>query len=118
MIDTVGIYHMIRCDCGCQRLSPAYDLVNVGVYPEFSQQLALSVGGDFIMLEAVTRSVLTAFGERIGLSKATIASTFRDLKTKTRQANALLPKPPEGRDDFGGRFTGIVRSGCLRLLEE
>lgn len=100
------------------RLSPAYDVVNVGVYPEFSQQLALSIDGDFVMLEAVTRPVLAAFGERVGLSKATIARTFRDLKTKARQANALLPKPDEGRDDFGGRFTEIVRNGCLRLLEE
>lgn len=100
------------------RLSPAYDVVNVGIYPEFSQQLALSIGGDFVMLESVSRLELAALGERIGLSKATITRSFRDLKTKARQANVLLPRPDEGRDDFGGRFTEIVRNGCLRLLEE
>jgi len=100
------------------RLSPAYDVVNVGVYPEFSQKLALSINDNFIMLEAITRATLTAFGERIGLSNATIARSFRDLKSKARQANALLPKPAEGRDDFGARFTETVENACLRLLEE
>ena len=100
------------------RLSPAYDVVNVGVYPAFSQQLALSINGDFIMLESVKRTTLTAFGEQIGLSKATIARTFRDLKSKARQASGLLPRPAEGRDDFGERFTETVENACLRLLEE
>jgi serine/threonine-protein kinase HipA len=100
------------------RLSPAYDIVNVGIYPEFSQQFALSIGGDFILLESITRAVLTAFGERVGLSKATIVQTFRDLKAKARQASAALPKPAEGRDDFGGNFSETVRNACLRILEE
>jgi serine/threonine-protein kinase HipA len=100
------------------RLSPAYDVVNIGVYPEYSQQLALSIGGEYIMLEAITRNAISAFGARIGLSRATIAQTFRDLKSRARQANALLPKPAEGRDDFGGFFSDTVMNACLRLLEE
>jgi serine/threonine-protein kinase HipA len=100
------------------RLSPAYDVVNVGIYPEFSQQFALSIGGDFILLEAITRAVLTAFGERVGLSNAIIARTFRDLKSRAREANAKLPQPDEGRDDFGGNFSETVRNACLRILEE
>ncbi|MEA2754541.1 MAG: serine/threonine-protein kinase HipA [Aliidongia sp.] len=101
------------------RLSPVYDVVNVGLYPEVSQRLALALNGDFILLDAVTRSLLVAFAERIGLSKSAIAGIFRDLTAKARQAHRNLPPPEdEGRDPFTARFTEIVRNGCLRLLEE
>lgn len=100
------------------RLSPAYDVVNVGVYPQYSQRFALSIGGEFVALEAITREALIAFGERIKLSKATITRAFRDVKQKAKQANERLPQPGAGWDDFGERFTEIVRNGCLRLLEE
>jgi serine/threonine-protein kinase HipA len=103
------------------RLSPAYDVINVGVYAGegFSQNLALAIGGNFISLEAVNRPVLTAFGERIGLSKATIAQAFKDFKSKARRAARTLPNPDdESRDPFGARYSEIVRTGCLRLLEE
>lgn len=103
------------------RLSPAYDVVNVGVYADggLSQRLALAIGGDFVTLEAATRPLLAAFGERIGLSKAVIAHAFQELRTKARQAEKLLPRPDDdGRDIFGARYGEVVRSGCLRLLEE
>lgn len=103
------------------RLSPVYDVVNVGTYAGegYSQKFALSVGGDFLTLDAVSRPVLTAFGERIGLSKAAIAGAFQDIKTKVKQADKHLPKPAdESRDPFGARYTEIVRNGCVRVLEE
>ncbi|MBV5335849.1 HipA domain-containing protein, partial [bacterium] len=66
------------------RLSPTYDVVNVGIYAGegFSQRLALALGGAPVSLDAVDRAALTGFGEQIGLSRATITRTFRDLKTK------------------------------------
>jgi hypothetical protein len=81
--------------------------------------LALALNGDFILLDAVTRSLLVAFAERIGLSKSAIAGIFQDLTAKARQAHRNLPPPEdEGRDPFTARFTEIVRNGCLRLLAE
>jgi serine/threonine-protein kinase HipA len=102
------------------RLSPVYDVVNVGVYGSegYSQNLALSIGGEVLPLEAVTKPVLIAFGTRIGLSKATITRAFRDAKTRAQRAQKLLPDVDEGRDPFGANFTEIVRNGCARLLEE
>ena len=101
------------------RLSPTYDVVNVGVYEGYDQQLALTIGGEKLALDAIDRARLTAFGERIGLTRAIIERTFRELKTKTRQAEKALPKPAdEDHDPFGARYTEIVRNGCLRLLEE
>jgi serine/threonine-protein kinase HipA len=101
------------------RLSPVYDVVNVGLYPELGQRLALTLDGSIVQLDAVTRSSLAAFGERIGLPKPAILGIFRDLKAKARQAQKRLPAPDdEGRDAFGARFTEIVRNGCVRLLED
>jgi serine/threonine-protein kinase HipA len=102
------------------RLSPLYDVVNVGVYAGqgTSQQLALAMNGDFLTLEAVTRPVLTAFGERIGLSRATIASAFRDISKRVQQSWKVLPDAMGANpDSFGARYTTVVRSGCLRVLE-
>jgi serine/threonine-protein kinase HipA len=102
------------------RLSPIYDVVNVGVYAAegVSQQFALAIGGTFVSIDALTRPLLAAFGERIGLPKAVIDRSFRDLKSRARQAAKVLPNPDEGRDEFGTRFAEIVRNACLRLLEE
>jgi serine/threonine-protein kinase HipA len=101
------------------RLSPAYDVVNVGVYEHIDQRLALALGGERAAIERITRQKLTSFGEAIGLSKAIIDRTFRDLKTRARQAEKHLPRPAdEGRDLFGARYTEVVRNGCRRVLEE
>jgi serine/threonine-protein kinase HipA len=102
------------------RLSPVYDVVNVGVYARHgtSQRLALAINGDFLTLEAVTRPVLTTFGERIGLSRATIIGAFRDISRRVKQSwkvlpNAMGPNP----DSFRAHYTNVVRTGCLRVLE-
>jgi serine/threonine-protein kinase HipA len=103
------------------RLSPVYDVVNVGVYAGegFTQRFALAIGGEHVTLDAITRPLLVGFGERIGLSKAVISGTFTGLKAKARQAEKLLPAPDdEGRDPFGARYTDIVRNACRKLLEE
>jgi serine/threonine-protein kinase HipA len=101
------------------RLSPIYDVVNVGLYPEFSQQFALSICGNRFQLEAITRPLLTDLGHRIGVSDKMIARTFRDLRTRAKQASKVLPAPDDdGRDPFGARYTETVRNGCLRVLEE
>jgi len=101
------------------RLSPAYDIVNVGVYEGYDQNLALAIGDDIVALEAISRPLLAAFGERIGLSKAIIAFTFTDVKTKVKQAARVLAIPAgEGPEGFTSRFAEVVRNGCLRILEE
>lgn len=102
------------------RLSPVYDVVNVGLYAAegVSQQFALAIGSDFINLEAVTRPVLEAFGKRIGLGKTVVDRSFRDLASRLRHSAKLLPQAgDEGRDPFGARYTEIVRNQCAKLLE-
>ncbi len=102
------------------RLAPVYDVVNVGLYAAegLSQRFALAIGGDFFNLDALTRPVLEAFGERIGLGKAVVSRTFRDLEKRARQSEKWLPQVgDEGRDAFGARYIEIVRNQCVKLLE-
>jgi serine/threonine-protein kinase HipA len=102
------------------RLSPVYDVVNVGLYAHLgtSQRLALALNDELLTLEAVTRPALTAFAERIGLSRTTIESSFSDITKRVKQSWTTLPdimgKQP---DSFGANYTDIVRSACFRLLE-
>ncbi len=101
------------------RLSPIYDVVNVGIYPSYDQNLALALGDDKIALEKVTRLLLLAFGGRIGLSKAILSRVFSELKKKVRQADKILAIPPgEAPDGFVSRFADVVRNGCSRILEK
>jgi serine/threonine-protein kinase HipA len=102
------------------RLSPVYDVVNVGVYAAdgYSQRLALAIGNDFLSLDAITKPTLIAFATRIGLSKAVIEGVFHALRTGARRANKILPDPFDDRTGwFGPRYTETVRGTCLRLLE-
>jgi serine/threonine-protein kinase HipA len=100
------------------RLSPIYDVVNVGIYGGFDQNLALAIAGDRVPLERVTQPLLAAFGLRIGLSDRAIAGIFRDLKTKVRQAEKVLAVPAaEGPEGFISRYVEVVRNACSRILE-
>jgi serine/threonine-protein kinase HipA len=100
------------------RLSPIYDVVNVAMLAGLSQQFGLRLGGKVLQLDAVTRTVLEAFGDSIGLPKAAVARTFRDLTTRARQAQkAILKAGDDERDPFSARYAEIVRNQCLKLLE-
>ncbi|HEV2652629.1 MAG TPA: HipA domain-containing protein [Rhizomicrobium sp.] len=101
------------------RLSPVYDVVNVGVYARdgINQRFGLAIGDEVRQIEAITATVLREFGLRAGLSKKAVDEAFRDIKTRAERARAVLPAPDEGRDEFGTNFTEVVRNGCVRLLE-
>lgn len=100
------------------RLSPAYDVVNTAIYDSFDQTLALSVGGKKIQLGDVDGGVFREFGDHIGLPEKVIDQTFNDLRRQVRKAAPIL-QPPEGEapDGFVHRFSEIVSSLCLRILE-
>jgi serine/threonine-protein kinase HipA len=102
------------------RLSPAYDVVNVAVYGAegYDQNLALAINDQAPALNSITKAQLEAFGEKIGLSSATITAAFRDISAKALKAHKLLPQvDDEGRDPFGFTFTETVRNQCHRILE-
>lgn len=102
------------------RLSPAYDVVNTALYEQFDRRFALSIGGDVVQLEAVTKALLTDFARGIGLPDRATEQAFTDIARRVRSPVATeIITPPQGEppDGFIHRYAEIVRSGCLRILE-
>ncbi len=84
------------------RLSPAYDLVAVVVYPEAHDgELALSLGGSKA-LHGVTEARFRALARVCGVDEATVAQWFRDDVERARTAWAA----PEVHD----RFSALERT--------
>jgi len=103
------------------RLSPIYDVINVGCYAQdgFAQELALRIGDETVRLDDVNRRLFETFGERIGLPARAVARAFADLRQRAPQANAVLDIPrAEYPIGFVARFDEVVRNGCLRILEQ
>jgi serine/threonine-protein kinase HipA len=101
------------------RLSPLYDVVNTALYPTYDQTLALSINGDYVQRENVTRALLQAFGTKIGLPERAIAQSFAELQSKVRRASSILAPPAgEGPEGFVTRFSEVVSNACLKIFEE
>jgi serine/threonine-protein kinase HipA len=101
------------------RLAPLYDVVNTAIYPDNDSNLALLFDGKRVQLEAVTRTFLEQFGQRIGLPKRAIDQAFADVRAGVRRAAVHL-KPPAGEppNGFVHRYAEIVGGACLRILGE
>jgi len=103
------------------RLSPAYDVVNTALYDGYDRELALSIGGAKVQLDAVTPLLMRAFGSEIGLPERAVAHALEELQRRVRSPAATgLLRPPEGEppDGFTHRYADIVRGACLRILGE
>lgn len=99
------------------RLSPAYDVVNTAIYPEYDRKLALSMLGQKISLNEADITLFIDFGKEIGLHDKAIEQIFADLKRQVKKA-ALIIRPPdaEAPDGFISRFEEIVRNTCFKIL--
>lgn len=99
------------------RFSPAYDVVNTAVYPEYDRKLALSILGQKILLDEVDRILFIDFGKKIGLPDKAINQIFADLKRQVKKAAPIIrPPDAEAPDGFVTRFEEIVRNACFKIL--
>lgn len=101
------------------RLSPAYDVLNTAIYPEYEQRLALSIGGQKRYLDAINRDMMIVFGQEIGLTSKAIEQIMIDLERQIAKAGSIITPPPvEDPDGFMTRFEEIVRNTCTRILKK
>jgi serine/threonine-protein kinase HipA len=101
------------------RLAPAYDVVNTAIYETFDQTLALSINGNKVQLDEVTRPVLEEFGLSIGLPAKAVDQAFDDIRREVGNAQPIIAPPAaEPPDGFVTRFEQIVSRACLRILAE
>lgn len=99
------------------RLSPLYDVVNTAIYETYDRILALSIEGNRVPLDAVTRPLLESFGLSIGLPVKAIELAFADIQRGVGRAEKILiPPAGEAPDGFIHRYGEIVSGACLRIL--
>ena len=67
--------------------APCYDLVNIAVYPEYQQELAMALGDDFDT--RVSAFQLADFAESCGLPRSLVQAT---LTTLCKQVAEQLPR--------------------------
>lgn len=82
------------------QLAPLYDLVNIAVYPELEQDLAMSVGDEFDARQVKGFQLLT-FGEQIGIDKKLMGRQFKTITEKILSSIDSIQIPAEAMDaDF------------------
>lgn len=98
------------------RLSPAYDLVNTIVYPEYERLAALEIGGRKRSFEEIDRSLLENFGRDIGLPERAVKRAIDDLAKGFASAPTLKPRDHVRPGDFRETYRETIISNAERML--
>jgi serine/threonine-protein kinase HipA len=97
------------------RLSPAYDLLNTLLYP-FNAQTALEIGGRKRELDMLTRPLLQAFGEAIGLPARAATLALDQLAKRYKAPKTLQFAVAVQPDDLRARYKAIVEANAQRIF--
>ena len=98
------------------RLSPAYDLVNTLIYPEYERHAALEIGGQKRSFDSLDRALIARFGADIGLPDKAVHQTLERLAKAFAGARTLILPDHVQPDDFRSRYRDIVRENAERIL--
>lgn len=98
------------------RLSPAYDLVNTIVYPEYDRLAALEIGGRRRSFEEINRTLLESFGRDIGLPDRAVKNAIDDLAKGFASAPTLKPRDHVRPDDFRETYRETIINNAGRML--
>jgi serine/threonine-protein kinase HipA len=98
------------------RLSPAYDLVNTLVYPDYERSAALEIGGKKRPFDTLSRSLIETLGADIGLPHKAIARVFDDLEKRFAKAKTLKFGAQVQPDDFRIRYRDVINENARRIF--
>lgn len=98
------------------RLSPAYDLVNTIVYPEYERLAALEIGGRKRSFEEIDRPQLENFGRDIGLPDRAVRKAIDDLAKGFASAPTLKPLDHVQPNDFRASYRETIINNAERML--
>jgi serine/threonine-protein kinase HipA len=98
------------------RLSPAYDLVNTLVYPNYDRVTALSIGGEKRPFETLDRALVERLGADIGLPAAAVRGALDELARRFASAEALKLAANVQPDDFRARYRDIALAHAQRIF--
>ena len=98
------------------RLSPAYDLVNTLVYPEYERHAALEIGGRKRTFENLDRTQVERLGTDIGLPQRAVQQSLDRLAKAFAGAHTIDLPVQVQPDDFRIRYRNVVRENAERIL--
>lgn len=98
------------------RLSPAYDLLNTTIYPNYDRQTALAIGGEKREFDRLDRTTIAKLGNDIGLPAKAVERAIDQLRRSFTNAAALQLNPQVQPNDFRARYRDIVLDNVQRIL--
>lgn len=101
--------------------TPYYDLINVRMYPEFEQDLAMAMGEEFDS-DAINAYQLVDFADDCGISKKILQNNLKkiakDITGKIDEAISLAEVTQEPQKSYLKRYRKVVMARCEHFLEE
>lgn len=98
------------------RLSPAYDLINTLVYPDYERNAALEIGGAKRAFDTLDRALVEALGSAIGLPVPEIKRSLDTLAKSFAGAKTLKFSARVQPNDFRVGYREIIRESARRIF--
>ncbi len=98
------------------RLSPAYDLINTLVYPEYERDAALEIGDAKRAFDTLDRTLVEALGAAIGLPAPEVKRSLDTLAKGFAGAKTLEFSARVQPDDFRIGYREIIRENAGRIF--
>lgn len=109
-------FSLLESDAGELRLSPAYDLINTLIYPQYDRNVALEIDGVKRPFDTLDRSLVERFGKAIGLPVAEVARALDAMAKAFAGAKTLVVAGHVQPDDFRTRYRDIVLENAARIF--
>jgi serine/threonine-protein kinase HipA len=98
------------------RLSPAYDLINTLVYPNYERISALEIDGRKRPFDTLDRSTVEKLGVSIGLPSQEVARSLDSLAKAFASARTIEFGPRVEPDDFRINYREAIRENAARIF--
>lgn len=98
------------------RLSPAYDLLNTIVYPQYDNLTALAIGGAKRPFDALDRNLLRTLGTDIGLPEKAVDDALDTLAKRFKAPKALTLPDRVDAQDFRVVYKDVVEAQAARIF--
>ncbi len=101
---------------GGLRLSPAYDLINTLVYPDYERTAALELGGGKRAFDTLDRTLVETFGVAIGLPAQEVTRSLNALARAFAGAKTLEFSAAIQPDDFRIAYRETILENARRIF--
>lgn len=98
------------------RLSPAYDLINTLVYPNYERIAALAIDGQKRPFDTLNRSIVEKLGVSIGLPRQAVGRSLDSLAKAFASARTIEFGPRVEPDDFRINYREVIRENAARIF--